>query len=177
MAKIINISNTINTFQEDAPFQAVDIKYYINENGCHICKSHAVDKDKYPRVHRRGKDKRMGRYVWATINKQEIPDKMLVMHTCDEPQCINPEHLKLGTHADNMRDRGLKGRTLRGSKNPNALLNEKEAYFIKFESGDIANKELAGMFNVSADTIRDVKKNITWKHVTKDMVHLSQSVA
>ena len=44
------------------------------------------------------------------IHKGEIPAGMVVMHTCDRPQCINPEHLKLGTQADNMADMYAKGR-------------------------------------------------------------------
>jgi hypothetical protein len=173
MAKIINLDKEIHTFEEKAYRQAAPIQYYIDENGCHISKSHNLDKDGYPRVHRFGKHLRMSRYVWSIANNREIPRGMLIMHTCDNPLCINPDHLRLGTHAENMQDRNLKGRCRHGSNHPHAKLNEAKVYFIKFESTELDNKELAEMFDVKPDTIKDIRRGRSWKHVIIDMKHLS----
>ena len=170
MAKIINLPQTTYQLKEKALIQAVAIEYFINENGCHICVSHALDKDGYPRVHRFGKDRRMSRYVWQITNGCEIPKGMLIMHTCDNPNCVNPDHLKLGTHKDNMADRSMKGRTSKGSKHPNAKLTENDVYFIKFESNDITPKILSEMFGVTKDTICEIRRGKSWKHVTEDSI-------
>jgi len=46
--------------------------------------------------------------VSYTIAFGSIPDKLLVLHKCDNPRCVNPRHLYVGTHADNVRDRFIK---------------------------------------------------------------------
>lgn len=84
------------------------IKYVINK-GCWECISHALNKSNYPHVKRNGKLYRMNRYVYK-IYYGEIPDGLFVCHTCDNPKCINPEHLFLGTPKDNMQDMSKKGR-------------------------------------------------------------------
>lgn len=52
------------------------------------------------------------RWSWVFANG-EVPDGMHVLHRCDEPACVNPNHLFLGTHLDNMRDKVAKGRQAR----------------------------------------------------------------
>jgi hypothetical protein len=60
-----------------------------------------------------------------------IPNGMLVCHHCDNPACVNPQHLFLGTSADNMSDKVAKGRSVRGEKSSNSKLTELEARLIK----------------------------------------------
>lgn len=62
-----------------------------------------------------------------------VPDGMFVLHRCDNPPCCNPTHLFLGTHADNMRDRDTKGRTLRGALLPQTKLSESQRDDIRRE--------------------------------------------
>jgi hypothetical protein len=64
----------------------------------------------YGRVRFNGKMRYAHRVMYQIKSGEEIPAGMEVMHTCDNPGCVSPEHLVLGTHADNMRDRDKKGR-------------------------------------------------------------------
>ena len=63
----------------------------------------------YGRVSQRGKSKYAHRWAWATFNGP-IPEGMCVIHSCDNRSCVNPFHLRVGTHGDNMDDMVSRGR-------------------------------------------------------------------
>lgn len=58
------------------------------------------------------------RIAWERANARVVPDGLFVLHRCDVPNCVNPDHLFIGTQADNMRDMAAKGRSMKGRKNP-----------------------------------------------------------
>lgn len=90
--------------------------YFIDKKGCWICTTHSKDNDGYPHI-KIGKYKTTAaRFVYLR-EKGQIPDGMVVMHSCDNPTCINPAHLSLGTQAENMHDRDTKGRGPVGERN------------------------------------------------------------
>lgn len=74
---------------------------------------YATSGDGYPktRIGRDGKELRLSRVAWEAHNAEPIPDGMVVCHKCDNPACINPEHLFIATQADNIRDCRAKGRS------------------------------------------------------------------
>jgi hypothetical protein len=63
----------------------------------------------YGKLNRNGKRWAAHRFIWTFVNGP-IPNGIHVLHKCDNPPCINPDHLWLGTHTDNMRDKVRKGR-------------------------------------------------------------------
>ena len=95
-----------------------------------------------------------------------IPDGLIVCHTCDNPPCINPDHLYAGTHADNGRDKAGRDRSTRGMKNAAAKLADAEVLEIRRLRGRGWNyARLAAHFNVGKTTIGRVVRRENWKHV------------
>lgn len=114
-----------------------------------------------------GKQQLTHRYSF-TKHTGEIPDGMVVMHLCDRPICCNPDHLKLGTQAENLLDMKEKGRHRAGvgERHRNAILSESQARHIK-EMLKLGRKgaEIAKELNVSRHVIYAIKQNKSWTHV------------
>lgn len=69
----------------------------------------------YGVLKRGGRVLKASRVAWALV-KGPIPDGLFVCHHCDNPPCVRPDHLFLGTHLDNMRDRDAKGRNVQTAR-------------------------------------------------------------
>jgi hypothetical protein len=92
-----------------------------------------------------------------------IPEGMNVLHSCDNPVCVNPQHLFLGTHTENMRDMWGKGRkSHRGEKNSRAILTLKNVAEIRSMEGEFSRKELSERYGVSRSTIGSIITNKSW---------------
>ena len=134
----------------------LDNKWRVDSSGCHVW-IRAVNKDGYGVVGYGGKTTLAHRLSYQLANPDVRIDGMEILHTCDTPSCINPEHLMVGTHADNMRDMVQKGRSsvLRGDASPNTKIPQtiREEIRQLYASGSYFQKELATMFNVSQSLI------------------------
>lgn len=95
---------------------------------------------------------------------------MWVLHRCDNPPCVNPAHLFLGTRADNVRDMVRKGRSLRnkprGERHHKAKLGAAEVRSIRAEFASGATvPELAEAYGVSRSNIQFIVAGTTWRHL------------
>jgi hypothetical protein len=104
------------------------------------------------------------------ISKGE-PGKLYVCHKCDNPCCVRPDHLFLGTYDDNMRDmrekgRGTKPPTKRGEANLSSKLTEELVIRMRKDRDAGASvDELARRFGVGKSTVCRVVSGQSWKHV------------
>lgn len=102
----------------------------------------------------------------------EIPPGLYVCHHCDNPLCVRPDHLFVGTQNDNMKDMAAKGRANRsvGARNGRAKLTEADVRYIRanwtYRSRTHSQKQLAAAFGVDVITIQQVLYRKRWAHVS-----------
>lgn len=109
------------------------------------------------------------RVAWELV-KGAIPQGLLILHRCDNPPCVNPAHLFVGTYADNTNDRNSKGRANPnppvGERQPLSKLTAEDVLKIrKLHSEGVKQRELARAFKVAPQTISALITRRTWKHV------------
>lgn len=115
-------------------------------------------------------DKQVGahRVAWILTNGG-IPDGLLVCHHCDNPGCVNPAHMFLGTNKDNTADKFRKGRgaDVAGERNPCAKLTAEQVRDARrrHAAGGITFKSLADELGVKRQTIEDAVNGRNWKHL------------
>ncbi len=142
------------------------IEYRIDQHtNCFECTSHVIDVNGYVEYQFNSKKVRIHRYIYEECFG-EIPAGKVIRHTCDNRACINPEHLIIGTHLDNMADMTSRGRQCKGEASPNAKLTESDVREIRklLEQGE-TQTDIAKRFNVSRTVIRGIKLGNIWTHV------------
>ena len=104
------------------------------------------------------------RVSWK-INCGDIPEGLCVLHKCDNPSCVNPNHLWLGTYQDNSTDMVNKERQSKGENLPQSKITQVYADCIRtaYANGDATYRQLAKEFNISRSTIWYIVTNQTWR--------------
>lgn len=140
----------------------------VNDNGCWIWQS--SNNGTYPTYHVLGANKTVSahRLSYEMFNGEIAPGNV-VMHICDEPLCVNPDHLKQGTQLQNMRDMQDKGRAWRpgmkqplsGATNPAAKITQETVDAIRQEQG-LSIRKLAKKYKISSSQVHRILKGHSW---------------
>lgn len=106
------------------------------------------------------------RISWV-IHYGLIPRGLKVLHTCDQPRCVNPLHLFLGTSQDNMDDMVNKGRSLKGSRHPMTNMSESDVVEIRrlYQETKLSQQAIADMYRINQTAVGFIIRRITWKHI------------
>lgn len=104
----------------------------------------------------RGKMELAHRISWK-LHNESIPERKECCHICDNRRCVNPAHLFIGSHADNMRDMINKERFYK-------KLTSDDVIFIR--NSKLSQKDLAKKFNIDNSNVSRIKCRKTWKHIS-----------
>lgn len=152
----VDIGNDIERFHK---------KYIVDENKCWNWQGGTRGSDKnrqYGRHWANGESINAHRFSYI-IYFGEIPHGIYVCHKCDNPLCVNPDHLFLGTHEDNMKDMVQKNRSFKGrgeSKFWLSKLTSKKAEEIK--NSTMSQSKLGKIYGVSQTTIGRIKRGVSY---------------
>jgi len=125
----------------------------------------------WPEGRRVGTSWRAHRLAYVLF-RGDIPEGMQVLHRCDTPSCVNPDHLFLGTPADNKRDERAKGRSAIGERHPRARLTAANVRSIRERYGRDSTASLAQEFGISKYHVWDVARGKAWASVLKPVLAL-----
>lgn len=140
-------------------------KYVSKTEGCWLWNGAAIPRG-YGRFYLRGKARYAHRASLELHGFGIVPDDKVVMHSCDNPACVNPLHLKVGTSSENMQDASRKGRVVRvqdwhGIKNPKSKLRVGDRMNLEREILlGIDLNSLAMKYGVTRERIYQIRKEI-----------------
>jgi len=109
--------------------------------------------------------RRAHRFSWSFHNNRVIPSTMNILHSCDNPKCVNPEHLSIGTCAENQQEKWTRGRgwTHKGTSHWATILTEDQVREIR--SSTETQKVLAAKYGLNQASISAIVRRKSWKHI------------
>ena len=136
------------------PVDLIDGKYSVQPGGCWEWQG-TLDSNGYGVLKINYRQHKAHRVAYAAY--VEDPKGMFVCHHCDNPKCINPKHLFLGTPADNMKDKATKGRASRfvGERNPMSKLTDEQTACVVDDSR--TQREIAQAYGISQSRVSKIK--------------------
>lgn len=135
-------------------------KVEVHENGCWLWLGATKDNGGYGRFYIQGGFMVASRVAYIIGKGQQIPTGQIVCHTCDNPSCVNPEHLFLSDDKGNSLDRDVKGRTAQQELTQEQVLE----IYRRIDTGE-AYSSIAKSYPITYQGIYRIAKGITWKHL------------
>lgn len=109
---------------------------------------------------------RAHQYSWWLYTGRQVPSNLFLCHSCDNPRCVNPMHLWLGTNQDNTADRHAKGRSAMGESHGCHKLTETQVLEIRhLRSEGASYLALAQQYSISKGAIHGIVSGRNWKHL------------
>jgi hypothetical protein len=106
--------------------------------------------------------------AWELATGSPVPTGLIVLHSCDNPPCVNPAHLRVGTHADNSADRVTRGRHVRGAAHPRSRLSESDAISVlELLAGGVHQRTIAARFHISQSLVSGIRCGTHWSHLER----------
>lgn len=124
----------------------------------------SCNKKGYGKIKINGRSIIAHRFSWE-VHFGNIPDGLFVCHECDNPKCVNPNHLFLGDHQTNMDDMVAKNRQARGESVGSHKLTTNQVKEIKQLRNKLTQVEIGKLFNVGHSIVSAIHNNKTWKHI------------
>lgn len=160
MKQILNLRNieTMQNFLRKTDY----------DNGCVVWKG-SKSKRGYGSVSVSGVSLKAHRVSYSWANSVDIPDGMHVCHACDNPSCVNPEHLWLGTPRENVFDMFKKGRyrIVNSKAHSGTRLSEDDVReIVRLKESGLGYKKIAKLYPVDRTSIVGIILGKTWTHVT-----------
>jgi hypothetical protein len=131
-------------------------------DGCWLWKA-SKNRKRYGQFQLKRKQMLAHRFVWMCFYGS-IPETMQVCHKCDNPSCVNPSHLFLGTNRDNVRDRNAKGRQAIGERHGlSKLTQEKVSRIRELHSQGAKQHDISVMFGITQSNVSCIVLYKSWK--------------
>lgn len=129
-----------------------------------------LERNGYGKTKFEGRSEWAHRVAWIKANGQPIPKGMVVRHKCDNPPCVNPDHLELGTQRDNMADALERNRTARGSALPHTVHTEEQVrrIILAVHAGESIGS-VAERFGEQISAVSQIANGTTWKYIHEEL--------
>lgn len=167
--RLLGAGHGANSLSKDEALDYLVLNSIVTERGCWEWLGH-LNEFGYGTCCRKVNGQKLWlvhRWSW-TIRNHKIPERMSVLHRCDNPACVNPDHLWLGTMQENTLDMVRKGRAnrSRGVNNARHKVSENDVVEIRrLSSIGISRRAVARIFGITHASVKNISLRITWRHV------------